>query len=76
MGPFPLSAFGRGQQRHGRKRLFARLRHLLAQEHFILKKAIIILAIFFAGFYFGSIAIDAAKLAYKVVAEEIHNASR
>ena len=28
------------------------------------------------GFYFGSIAIDAAKSAYKVVADEIHDASR
>ena len=41
-----------------------------------MKKVLIILAIFFAGFYFGSIAINAAKSAYKVVAEEIHDASR
>jgi hypothetical protein len=41
-----------------------------------MKKALIILTIFFAGFYFGSIVINAAVSACKIVVEEVHNANR
>jgi len=41
-----------------------------------MRKTLIILVIFFAGFYFGGTVISAIQSAYKVVAEEVHNANR